>query len=382
MAGVSGVPAVLSLLAAALLLPMLGVALYNALTAPRLERAGEPADAPPVSVLVPARDEAENLRGMLPLLLRQAYPDYEVLVLDDRSHDDTAAVARALAADDARLRLLPGEPLPAGWLGKNWACHQLARAARGELLLFCDADVFARPDALPRTVALLRRERADAVTAIPRQIFSGWAEAAVIPLVLHLPVLALLPLRLVGRLPSPSLSMANGQWLAFRREAYDAVGGHAAVRGEVVEDVALGRRVKAAGLRLVAAVAPGPLAVHMYTGLSEVREGFRKNLYPLLGGRPPGFAAAMLCALLALVYPWAAALAGERSALLPLALLAALRALGALTFRHGWRSVLLHPAGSLLAPAIALGSFRAHRRGALRWKGRDLPAAADSPPGR
>jgi glycosyltransferase involved in cell wall biosynthesis len=372
--------AVLDLASAGLLLAMLAVAVYNLRTAPRLERAPAPARHPRVSLLLPARDEAENLREALPRLARLEYPALEVLVLDDGSTDATAAVVREHAARDPRLRLLTGAELPPGWLGKNWACHQLGAAAAGEVLVFCDADVSVGPEALRRTVGAMEHHDADVLTAIPRQRFGGWVERAVIPLVVHLPILALLPLRRVALSPAPSLSMANGQWLAFTREAYGRSGGHAAVRGEVIEDVAIGRRVKAAGLRLLPVLATDTLEVRMYRDARALRQGFGKNVYALLGSRPLPFAGAMAAFLLYAVYPWAALAGGRAGALLPLLLLLALRASGVAFFRHGWRSVLLHPAGALLTVLVAAGSAVGHYRGTLRWKDRPLAGAAGPAP--
>ncbi len=360
----------LGLASCALLALMLGIALFNLATAPRLERAGKPQRLPLVSLLVPARDEAEVLPRTLPRLLAQRYPRLEILVLDDSSADGTARVVEHLASGDPRLRLLSGGSLPEGWLGKNRACDRLAREAAGEVLLFCDADVFAQPEAVARTVALL--ETADAVTAIPRQRLRGWVEHAVVPLVTQLPVAATLPLRLVPATRSPALSMANGQWLAFRRPFYERIGGHAAVRAEVVEDVALGRLVKRRGGRLLAVLAPGLLEVEMYSDAARVREGFSKNLYPLLGGRPALLAAGVALFALVGVYPWAGVLLGAPHAALALALLAALRAAAARCCGLGWRSVALHPVGAVLATGIALESFAAHRAGRPRWKGRRL----------
>jgi cellulose synthase/poly-beta-1,6-N-acetylglucosamine synthase-like glycosyltransferase len=341
------------LLSTVILSAMLAVALYNLLTAPRLESAGEPSDLPLVSILVPARDEAENLRRTLPLLLRTEYPRVEVLVLDDRSVDGTARVAESLArADGAPLRVLRGTDPPPGWVGKNWACQQLAQAAAGEVLVFCDADVDAAPAAVRRTVAALQRNDAGAMTALPRQRLDGWMQAAVVPIVVQLPVLAMLPLRLVPLTRSPSLSMANGQWLAFTRAAYDAVGGHAAVRGEVLEDVALGRLVKARGQRLVVCIAASLLGVRMYDSAAGMREGFRKNLYPLRG---------------------------TMMAMLPLALLAALRIAGALLVRHGMGTMLLHPVGAVLAAGLAMESWLGHQRGRVTWRGRAVPTRVSAP---
>lgn len=358
--------AVLDWASAALLLAMLAVAVANLAAAPRLERAGEPTEMPLVSILVPARNEAANLRAHLPLLLASDYPRLEVVVLDDGSADGTAEVAAAHAAESGgRLRVVRGSEPPPGWLGKCWACARLAREARGDVLLFCDADVAAGPRAVRRTVAAMQRFAAGAVTAIPRHRLGTVAEAAVVPLVAQFPVAATLPLALVPRIAAPSLSMANGQWLAFTREAYARIGGHAAVRGDVLEDVRLGRAVKAAGLTLVATVAARDLAVRMYGGWAEVRAGFRKNLYALLGGTPASFAAACGAFLLAAVYPLMAA---ARGAWLPVALLLAVRGAAAILFRQRWTSVALHPLGALLAPWIAIESYRGRRR--VEWRGR------------
>jgi chlorobactene glucosyltransferase len=371
----------LALAASVPLAAMLGVALWNTVAAPRLERAPLPRRPRRVSVLVPARDEAANLRETLPALLDLAHPEVEVVVLDDGSTDDTAAVVGALRrAAPGRLRALKGLPVPDGWLGKNWACHQLAGAADGEVLVFCDADVAVRPDALWRTLGAMEHAGAGALTALTRQRWRHWSDRALVPLVVHLPVLALLPLPLVPRLRAPSVSMGNGQWFALTRAAYRDAGGHAAVRGEVAEDVALARRVKASGHRLVGVVSTSLLEARPYRDAAALREGFVKNLYALAGARPAPFAAALALFLLTAVYPWVGALLGSRGALVPLALLAGVRACGAILFRHGAGSVVLHPVGSVLLTVAAAESFARARRGSLAWKGRRIDAG--SRPGR
>jgi chlorobactene glucosyltransferase len=362
-----------SLASTVLLAAMLVVALWNLVAARRLEKAGVPSSRPVVSLLVPARNEEANLRALLPALLRLDYPKLEILVLDDGSDDGTAAVVQEHAS--ARLRLLPGQPPPPGWMGKSWACHQLAAAASGEVLVFCDADVVPLPAALERTIAAMQSADAGAATVIPRHRLDGWMESAVVPLVAQLPVLALLPLALVPRVRAPTLSMANGQWLAFTRAAYAACGGHTAVLDTVLEDVALGRRVKAAGHRLLPLVSHSLVGVRMYRDSAALFDGFGKNVYALAGGRPATFVAALAVFSLAAIYPWLGAVLGVRGALVPLALLAAVRACGALLFRHGIRSALLHPAGSILLTAIALKSYVGTRRGTMEWKGRQIGEA-------
>jgi hypothetical protein len=370
---------VVSIAAAAVLVPMLLVAFCNLVAARRLESAVAPRSLPRVSLLVPARNEGDNLRATLPALLRLEYPHLEILVLDDESDDDTADVVRAEAArSDGRLRLLAGSPPPAGWLGKSWACHQLFGTAEGEVLVFCDADVTSSPSALLHTIGAMEAERAGALTALPRQRLDAWAARAVVPLVAQLPVLSLLPLPLVSRTSAPSLSLGNGQWFAFRRRAYLDAGGHASVRGEVHEDVVLARRVKAAGHRLAAVVACTDLEVRMYRDFRSVREGFGKNLYALVGGRPATLAAALLLFSLTAVLPWLAVTLGALGALLPLGLLVAIRACGVLLFGHRPETVLLHPIGSLLTIWIAAESYLGAKRGTVRWKGR-LVAAAPEP---
>lgn len=369
---------VLDAVSAVLLLAMLLVALANLATAPRLGRAGDSPDTPLVSVLVPARNEAANLRAHLPSLVASDYPRLEIVVLDDRSEDETASVADELARrHPGRLRVVRGAALPKGWIGKNWACHQLAAQARGDVLLFCDADVAAGPRAVARTVALLRRTEAGAVTALPRHRWGSVAEAAVVPLVAQLPVAATLPLALVPRTAAPALSMANGQWLAFTRGAYHRVGGHAAVRGQVLEDVGLGRAVKAAGLRLVAVLATDDLSVRMYHGWPEVRRGFGKNVYALLGGRPAPFLAGCIIFLLTGVYPLLAALRPTPLALAALAMLISVRTAAAILFRQRWVAVPLHPVGAVLALYVAAASFRS--RGRVEWRGRTVTIPARKP---
>src|SRR5690606_6196596 len=190
---------------------------------------------------------------------------------------------------------------------------------------FCDADVTVGAEAVLHTVAALERYAAGAATALPRQRFEHWLAAAVVPLVVQIPVLATLPLPLVPRTRSPSLAMGNGQWLAFTRKCYEAVGGHASVRGEVVEDVALARRVKRCGERLVVALAARDLQIAMYRGAAAVREGFGKNLYALAGSRPLALLAVLSVFVLAAVVPWVGVLAGSGALLAPLVLLILIR---------------------------------------------------------
>lgn len=370
--GAFAADAALGLATASNALMFLG-AIYNSATAPRLEgkaAEGRAGAAPKVSLLIPARDEEENLAILMPMLAALDWPALEILILDDESRDGTARIAAS-----GRARLLDGRPLPAGWLGKNWACQQLAEAATGEILVFCDADVRPAPDAIAATVGCLRAYRADAATGLPRQIAGTWSEKAVLPVLLGLPLMGFLPLAQVPRLRSPLVSIGCGQWFAFTRAAYRAMGGHAAVRREVVEDLALGRRVKQAGFTLVAFLSTRLIATRMYGDFASLWRGFSKNMVVLTGTgflRPPAILAAFALANLA---PWLMPLLGYRAWLIPLALWLAARWLTARALGEARWAWLWSPVGAALIPCLAARSWWLHRARAAHWKGRVLTAA-------
>jgi cellulose synthase/poly-beta-1,6-N-acetylglucosamine synthase-like glycosyltransferase len=321
-----------------------------------------------VSVLLPVRDEAGRVVPCLLSLLEQQGVDLEVVVLDDGSLDGTAEVVRRTADGDPRLRLLTGRPLPAGWLGKPHACQQLADAAArsSEVLVFVDADVVLAPHAVAATVALLDETGLDLVCPYPRQEAPG-ATWLVQPL-LQWSWLSFLPLRLAERSPRPSLSAANGQLLAVRREAYVRAGGHASVKDEVVEDVALLRALKATGGTGGVVDGTELATTRMYGSWDELVEGYSKSLWTL----PPA-----TLALLAGLYllPPLAALRGSRAGAAGYAAAVAGRAVAAArTGSPVLPDVLAHPASVAVLLWLSLRSRSARRRGSLTWKGRPLGA--------
>ena len=360
-------------------------------------RAGGGKD-PLVSVLVPARNEEANIGGCVRSLMAQDDPNFEVLVLDDRSEDATVAVLRdagfAVGEDSpsARFRVLAGEPLPAGWAGKPWACQQLARAAKGDWLLFTDADTTHQVDSVRAAVESSLRANAGLLSVWPRQIMGSWAERAVLPL-LYLLTHTLLPqslvavlqrwpvqARLVGPAALAGLGAANGQFMLFRRDVYDAIGGHAAVANHLVEDVALGRLIMARtgrGMRLINADGRGVVTCRMYHDFRGVWDGFSKNLRPVFGTNLPAFMASGLVQVALFIAPFVFAvlpLPGQIWALGQVVVVLGIRFLLAWRFGTGFAVVLWHPFAYLLAMVIALNSWRWSIRGTLRWKGRTYPA--------
>jgi chlorobactene glucosyltransferase len=234
-----------------------------------------------VSIIVPARNEAGNVGQLIGSLLRTEYQPFELIVVDDRSTDNTAGVIETLAPDD-RVQLVRGEELPTGWLGKPWACVQGYRQARGDILLFTDADTRHHPELLPRAVGRLQDIGADMLTISPTQRCVTFWERVIMPQIWFLLSLRYHP-RSVSQARRPRDVIANGQFILTTRAAYETAGTHAAVRHEVAEDLALAQTYVRRGLRLHFAFAEDLMETRMYQGLHQLIEGWSKNVY--LGGR-------------------------------------------------------------------------------------------------
>lgn len=333
---------------------------------------------PSVSVLIPVRDEASRVDPTLGAVLQQQGVRFEVIVLDDGSTDDTVEVARGVANGDKRFALLTGERLPDGWLGKPHACWQLAEHAQGEVLVFLDADVRLQPGALAACVDMLQQGDMDLLSPYPRQIAQGVAERLVQPL-LQWSWLTFLPLRLAERTRSPLLTAANGQLMVCRTDSYRAAGGHQQVASEVIEDVALARIFKQAGLMVGMADGSDLADCRMYDGWAELREGYGKSLWNAFGTRPAAVAVLVLLAFLYVVPPLGM-LGGMllRRRLLTIAgatgYVAAVLGRGFTSWQTGGRVIdaPAHPISIAMLAYLTAQSWRAKRLGALSWKGRPI----------
>jgi chlorobactene glucosyltransferase len=343
-----------------------------------------PADGPPVSVIIPARNESEIIETVVRSVLASRYPRLELIVVDDRSTDDTAARVSRCIAGDGRARLLPGAPLADGWYGKPWACVQGARAASGDLLLFTDADTTHGPELLGRAVAALEREAADLVTVAPHQRCVTVWERLIMPQIWLLLGLRYHPGR-VSRARRERDAIANGQFILTTREAYRSVGTHEAVRHEVAEDLALAQAYLRTGRRIHFAFARRYMETRMYRSLPQLIEGWSKNMY--LGGRrsfphepvrralvPVLLVSAFLFWLVPPAVVLAAAAGQAIAGLLPAAAAATglsvlFWVLVSLGMEIPGRYGLGYPAGAAMALYIALRSiWRGGRR--VEWRGR------------
>jgi chlorobactene glucosyltransferase len=335
-----------------------------------------------VSVIIPARNEARNIGRVVRSVAGSTYPDVEILVVDDRSEDGTRELALE-AGREAAVQVVDGQPLPEGWMGKNWACHQGAAEASGEILLFTDADTWHSEALLGRAVAALDEDEADCVSLAGRQLMETFWERLVQPHVFTA-MLARYP-RLRQPLPARRWrgAIANGQYILIRRDVYDDMGGHEALKGEVVEDMRMAQRLVRRGRRLSIRMAEEDFTTRMYTSLPELVEGWSKNV--VLGGMatlPPWLrGVAPLLILIAGLLLWVGP---------PMALVAALAGAGggpvltwaavatatsvllwsAACWRMGapvWYG-LLYPLGSLVTGYIFARAWA--RGGRVEWKGR------------
>ena len=382
-------------LAALLALPALvslSLVLFNAVFWTRGRALPGAAGAAPggISVVIPARDEEANIERCVRAADAARGPIREIVVYDDGSTDGTAEVLERLRSELPRLRVVRGDTLPPGWVGKPYALHRLSAAATADLLLTVDADVVLREDGVLRMLSLLGSPDevpgglgADLVTAVPRQGTGGFTERLLMPL-LHLSYVAWLPMPLIHRTRDPRVLAANGQLLLIRRPALESVGGWARVRTSLVDDMALCRAFKQAGRRVVFADGDRMANCRMYFDAPSLWRGFSKNFYEGIGGHPLALIVVLALHLVFFIAPYIA---------LPVALLLgaggiaaaaaigvganiALRLIMALRYGHSPASVLLHPIAVMLMMGVLLNSFRCSRRGDIRWRGRSYAARA------
>jgi glycosyltransferase involved in cell wall biosynthesis len=336
-----------------------------------------------VSAIIPARNEEASIARAVESVAAQ--PEIgEVIVVNDQSTDRTGEILAQLAARIPKLRVLATDQLPRGWVGKNYAASLGAAAAAGDWLLFTDADTFHLPGAVRRALADALDHDAVLVSYSPEQELETFWERALIPF-----VYCRLAARFsFARVNDPRLAdaAANGQFLFVLRDAYESVGGHAAVASEIVEDVALARRIKSDGYRIYFTAPIGTVRTRMYASFGAMWQGWTKNLYPLMGGRPRSalleLEAFPLFEILALTFVWALLFRAEHvSAWLLLAVV-----LGALAGAHLRYAIALYrnlfpvslvqyyiPGACLYATAL-VASWWKNTRGAVAWKGREYPA--------
>jgi chlorobactene glucosyltransferase len=356
-------------------------AIINLISLKKLSSFQPQEKTPFISVLVPSRNEAHNIEGCLKSLLAQKYANFEVLALDDESEDGTAEILERLAVNESRLKVLRGRPLPEGWAGKQWACHQLSARANGDMLMFTDADTRHHPLTLVNSASALAQTGAGFVSGIPRQIVKTAGEILLLPM-LGWVILILLPLPLARRLRIPSMSVGVGQFLLFDRKAYIKIGGHKKVWNTSLEDVAFARLAIRQKFGWAFLDLSDRVACRMYRGFNEAVQGIGKNLIAFFEDR-----------LLFLLFAWSwiaflswyplfvliSGLTGTANqsaylALVNLILLTGLWVLVNIRFGFPLWQAFVHPLTSAVYLVMAVKAAVLKLTGRTEtWKGRHLP---------
>ncbi len=357
-----------------LLTVLLTITCINAIFGPFLNWKKKASDQPFVSVLIPARNEEKKIKTCMESLLLQDYPSFEIHVLDDESTDYTADIVKEMAGRDSKIHFHSGEALPEGWTGKNWACHQLSQYAQGEIFIFTDADNRYEPEAITRTIGGMQQYQLGMLSVFPQQITYTFFEKLIVPIV-DLILYSLLPLWLTYYTRSPHVAAANGQWIAFRREVYEKIGGHQAVRHKIVEDVELSRLTKRSGIKMLTEAGTGMVYGHMYHSMREVWEGFSKNFFGLVSNKTIPFLIILASLIMISIVPYLLLITSQffMTALAAIILNLLWRSVLAIRFKHSFLyGVILHPLSIMLAVLIGLNSLRQVKKGQITWKNRSI----------
>jgi len=369
----------LSVLQFALIIAIVVYLTINAWFLVKVEPATGPLPACPfVSVCVPARDEQRDIEACLTSLLNQNYPHFEVIVVDDNSTDNTPGIIKSLQERHANLVAIQGAALPSDWYGKPFALHQAAQKARGELLLFTDADPVFQRYALTTAVHLMQKHRLDMLTLLPGTEFGSFWERAVQPVIFAF-IAALTRFRKVNDPSSPD-AMGVGAFILLRREVYGRVGGHKTLKQAILEDIGMARLVKQSGAKIMIADAQKIYAIRMYHSFREIWVGWRKNVFLAMKKSIFKTFYTILCVLGFVVTPWlmvgvhlwvGSGLGWQVMALAGLGLVLITKWTLCHELNLEKRYALLFPLGALVMAAIMINSMiHVLFRGGTEWRGR------------
>lgn len=346
------------------------VAVYNLITSPVFKKLTfELQSNPLVSILIPARNEEKNIKQCLQDVLNQTYTNIEILVLDDESTDNTHSIVEGMANQYSTIKLIGGKPLPENVNGKNWACAQLAEIAKGDYLLFIDADVRITPNTVESSLIYFAEWKTDLLSVFPSQIISGFGEWLVVPLMNWL-LLSFLPLKKVFDSKNISFLAANGQFFMWKKNAYKKTGGHLAASDYPVEDMYLARAAKKDGSKVLTLLGGDSIHCRMYSNIFEAITGFSKNFYP--GFRTSFFSFSLLIIVLFSVNVLPFLLVpGMVVYFIPIAGIIIIRIIvSVLSKQNVLLNIILHPFQMVIMILTGIISMIQFNKKTIRWKGR------------
>jgi len=344
-----------------------------------------PENMPLVSVLIPARNEEENIEECVLSIVRQDYQNIEVLVLDDNSKDRTAELVRKIAEKDQRVHLINGEPLAEGWAGKCFACHQLSRSSRGEWLLFVDADTISEPHLIGGALHIAAKNKISMLSGFPRQLVSGLSQKIVMPILFYFIIMSWFPLWFLHRAKTPFPTLAIGQFLLFNRDAYMRIGGHEVVKSRIMEDVWFAIEMSRRHERTMSIDLSKAMTTRMYTSIATMTEGCVKWFYSVAALSPLALVGFFIAAYIFYFAPFYWALSGPLSTIisnghwvdwyvvitLQVVLILLMRIITDMYFRGSSISFIFHPLGvAFLILAVLYAVGRRAVGAGVAWKDR------------
>lgn len=337
------------------------------------------AQNPLMSILIPARNEEENIKRCIISLTKQDYKNIEILVLDDNSTDDTVRIVLELSEKDRRIKLYSGGLLRKGWLGKSYACWQLSKHARGDYLIFTDADTLHFPNSISGAVACLLRYDLDALSVFPKEIMVTFHERMMVPFG-HYIILSLMPLYLIRKIKTALFCTAIGQFMLFKKEVYKKIGGHKSIKGKMLEDIKISKRVKSFGYKFMIFDGRSNVYCRMYRNFREIVEGYSKVLFAVFDYKIYMISIAIILAAAIFLFPfimlpvgilfdWPAILINL--IILQIIIILITKIILSLRFKCKAVDIILHPISMIYLILIAINSVLNTKIGmGVYWKGR------------
>jgi len=334
---------------------------------------------PLISVLIPARNEERNIEKCVRSLIRQNYPNLEIIVLDDNSKDRTFTLVKKFSQNSKNLRIIKGKKLPPGWNGKNWACFQLSQVAKGEWFLFTDADTVHRNNSVSTAFTAAQKNNSVFVTCVPGLITKTWSEKLHLPII-HFALVVLLPFKLINFSKDSRISFGVGPFMFINRDFYFSCGSYEVLKREIVDDMALAKLVKENNGKITVVDGTKFMSVRFYTNFKELWQGFSKNNYEAIGTAPHYLAGILIICYFLFIYPYLSlwgAVESHQSITLPflqVMTISLMKIILSLRLKTSVIYGLLHPFTVILALIILLNSFRLSLfKKKIEWKERLYP---------
>lgn len=348
------------------------IVIFNFFTAPKLKnKKYELSEYPLVSVLIPARNEEDNIGNIVSCVLKQDYPNFELIVLNDNSEDGTLNILQEIQKKDSKLKIINGKPLPSEWIGKSWACHQLSQEAKGEYLLFIDADVLISKNAIGSAVYNIKKFKSKLLSSFSTQIMKTLGERLIVPTI-NWQVLTILPLILVNKFKSNFVLAANGQFLMVEKSTYSKLGGHEAIKSINTEDMNIARNFKKNNFKIITTLGDETVFCRMYSNFQDAYEGWARSIYNIWLLPAIVYFGIITLTFIVFLLPVILIPFNTVFIVLTLAILVQRIIISLVSNQNLLSNVILHPIQIMILLSIAVSSYFKSRNQNLTWKGRKI----------